>query len=200
MTITTFQKSTHSFNIIKLSLGAALVGTLLSLLVAIPVKADGNLLTNPGFETGDFSGWSKVGPFTGIQAGHNSTYSAYVGAGFGDNGSVGDLLSQTIATTPGLTYDVSLWVTGSSGGNGDNYILWDGNRVFDSVNPDYGDWTKLETTVTATSSSSTVSFGSYSGNAYLFDDAVVAVPTPEPSTFAIGLMALAGFALVRLRK
>jgi hypothetical protein len=163
-------------------------------------RADDNLLTNPGFETGSFSGWNVVGPFLGIQGGHNSTYSAYCGAGPGDNGTTGDLFSQTIPTTVGLNYDVSLWVVGTSGGNGNNYILWDGARVLDEVNQNFGDWTQIEVRVEATSASSTVGFGFVSNNSYNFDDASVALATPEPSTLAIGGLAVAGLAFWRRKK
>jgi hypothetical protein len=189
----------NKFYTAKFSL-SCIVSAIAFLAFTAPALADDNLLTNPGFETGNFSGWNAVGPFRGINGGHLSNFSAYCGAGFGDNGTTGDLFSQTIPTTPGLNYDVSLWVIGTSGGNGDNYIIWDGTRVLDQPNQDYSDWTQITVRVPATATSTTVSYGFYSGNAYLFDDASVALATPEPSTLALGGLATAALALWRRKK
>jgi hypothetical protein len=169
-------------------------------------RADTNLLTNPGFETGNFSGWSAAGPFLGLQAGHTGSFSAYCGSGYNDNGTVGDLFSQTVTTTPGLNYEVSLWVIGNGGAGPDEvYVLWDGSRILSLANQTYGAWTQLEVTVMATSASSTVGFGFRNQPAnYDFDDAVVTpnviVQTPEPSTVTIGALGLAGFVAYRRRR
>src|ERR1700691_6006704 len=80
------------------------------------VASAANLVTNGGFETGDFTGWSISGPQTGppfIQVSGPTTYAValnpYQGnyfAELGFNGSDGTL-SQTIATTPGTVYNFS---------------------------------------------------------------------------------------------
>jgi hypothetical protein len=178
----------------------AISSALLVLASAQSVRAD-NLLTNPGFETGNFNGWSAVGPFLGLQSGHTGSFSAYCGAGYNDNGTVGDLFSQTIPTTPGLNYDVSLWVLGSGGsGPAEAYVLWDGGKVLDLNNPSFNSWTQLEVTVTATAETTTVGFGFRNQPAaYLLDDASVS-QTPEPSALALAGMALAGFVIYRHRK
>src|SRR5262245_1660590 len=70
---------------------------------AFPVKA--NLIQNPGFETGDLTGWS-------------GSHVAVVGTQFGISPHSGNFqevnllplafLSQTLATTPGQSYTIDL--------------------------------------------------------------------------------------------
>jgi PEP-CTERM motif len=173
---------------------------LLILTIAQPASAD-NLLANPGFETGDYSGWTVTGPFLAVQGvGHTGSFSSYCGAGLNDNGTTGDLLSQTFATTQGLNYDVSIWVIGNGGGASEAYISWDNVKVLDLYNMDFPSWTQLEITITADATTSTVGFGSRNDpSAFNFDDASVTL-TPEPSVLALAGVALAGFVVFRRRK
>ena len=78
-----------------------------------------NLVSNCGFETGDFTAWTLSGSnsapgYNGIDYGvdsfdaHSGAYGAYLG-GFG---AVLDL-NQSIATTPGSNYTISFWIAQS---------------------------------------------------------------------------------------
>lgn len=113
-------------------------------LVAFPANAT-NLVVNPGFETGDFTGWTQGGntDYTGVNCDgsfsppHSGSCLAFMGP-IGSDGT----LSQTIVTTPGGSYDISLWL--NSGTNTDVKpdnirgqinisITWDGFLVYSST-------------------------------------------------------------------
>ena len=87
-----------------------------ALSVAYPAKA--NLVTNGGFETGDFTGWTLAGdtgfdsvrgPFTGINP-HSGSFQAVLSV------SNGSLLSQMLALTVGTTYTVDFWLANNDFG------------------------------------------------------------------------------------
>jgi len=86
--------------------------TLLSstlLLIGLAWPAAAIPVTNPGFETGNFAGWTQFGDagFTGVDGNrvHSGSFAAYFG-----NGSPGGI-SQDLATTIGQTYQISFWLT-----------------------------------------------------------------------------------------
>lgn len=72
--------------------------------------AHANLVTNPGFETGNFAGWTVSGGFPNIGVDtnaadvHSGTYGAFAG------NDVQTALDQEIATVAGATYAVSFWL------------------------------------------------------------------------------------------
>ena len=71
---------------------------------AHPAKA--NLITNPGFETGDFTGWTKVGlaDVIGTNSGiapHSGNFQARLFTG---------TLTQSVATTPGASYTINFFL------------------------------------------------------------------------------------------
>jgi len=87
-------------------------------LLPATVTAD-NLVSNPGFESGDFSGWTLSGTHAsvddnGIYYGvdgldaHAGQYGAY----FGPVGGILEL-TQTVSTVPGTHYTVSFWLAHS---------------------------------------------------------------------------------------
>src|SRR5262249_2874481 len=68
-----------------------------------------NPITNGGFETGNFTGWTQGGTTgnTGVAANtpHTGTFAAFLGP-VGSDGT----LSQNVATTPGQQYVLSFWL------------------------------------------------------------------------------------------
>jgi len=77
-----------------------------SLSVAYPAKA--NLITNGGFETGNFTGWgaanaSVVGTAFGV-APHSGSFQAELGT---PNTPV--FMSQSVGTTPGQSYTIDFF-------------------------------------------------------------------------------------------
>src|SRR4051812_19847696 len=87
-------------------------------LAAIPSLSQ-NLITNGGFETGDFRGWTPIGDtsYTGVCLSGDDTDNCsgrevFDGQWKGDFGAVYSLggIQQTVATTPGQTYTFSFWM------------------------------------------------------------------------------------------
>ena len=78
-------------------------------LVVTAGLASANLITNPGFETGDFTGWTPSGNLAVNNLNpHSGTFAAQF---------FGGSLSQTVATIAGVTYDFSFWSNDSSAGS-----------------------------------------------------------------------------------
>src|ERR1700724_3978569 len=79
-----------------------------------------NLVANPGFETGDFTGWTQFGDtsFTAVatssplgQPPHSGNFLAYFGP-FNTGG-----IMQTL-TAPAGTFNVDFWLAADGGGAG----------------------------------------------------------------------------------
>ncbi|HEY4256480.1 MAG TPA: VPDSG-CTERM sorting domain-containing protein [Candidatus Udaeobacter sp.] len=102
--------------------------------------ADANLITNGGFETGDFTGWTEgghvsnmfvTGPF--VFAPHSGSFQSVLGP-VGSDGT----LSQTLATTAGGLYTVSYWLANTGGTPNDFSMSFGGVTIPGSVIIDGG--------------------------------------------------------------
>ncbi len=152
----------------------------------------GNLIINGGFETGDFTGWTLTGSDTGdlsVDDGSNGI-EPHSGQFLADLGSVGDVsfLSQTVQTTPGASYLLSLWLNSPDGLTPNEFVVrWNGRPLYDQANlPAIAAWTNLQFTVTATGSTATVSIGGQDDQSYLGLDDVSLVPgQPSIASFAL---------------
>ena len=67
-----------------------------------------NLFTNPSFETGDFTGWTKTGG--GTLRTFDGVFMPRTGQ-FGIDRGPSGTLSQTVTVQPGTTYEVGLWMS-----------------------------------------------------------------------------------------
>jgi len=102
--------------------------------VAYPAKA--NLITNGGFETGDFSGWTVSGRDNEVEGRvpfippHSGNFQAQFGIG---NNSI----TQNVATTPGSSYVVDFWLAAkiSHPVGGSVSVNWAGSTVFSHLFP-----------------------------------------------------------------
>ena len=119
-----------------------------------------NLLTNGGFETGDFTGWSMtdVNDTTEVVSGeasfvHDGTYGVLVGAYNGNYGT----MSQVASTTSGSTYNVSFWMSSADGGTAFR-VYWEGNQIADLTSTIPTGWTLYTYPVTASADGSELKF------------------------------------------
>ena len=188
-----------------------------------PALADTNLVANPGFETGDFTGWTVAGE---TRPDHSfvsdpDTYPGWDewlphnGNSFAALGAIGsDLsLSQTIATTPGQAYTFSFHL--GSDGEKPNALtaLWNESVVLSRIDepetpghdlihgPPANAYATYSFTRLATGPTTTIQFNSRNRDGWwALDD--VSVTLPEPSWLAslgAGILALAGCARHRRR-
>lgn len=159
-----------------------------------PMAAHAELVTNGGFETGDFTAWNVAGNtgHTGVDQGAASgTFGAYFGA-------VGSptQLSQTLATVAGGLYTLSFDLEANSGGNlfavnfgGPDLLTLQNTAGFGYTHYSY-DFTAA--------GSDTLTFWLQHDPAYWHLDNVSVVESvggavPEPATWA---MLIAGFGLM----
>lgn len=130
----------------KTIMTAAVTGVLLAGVNSGANAASLNLLANPGFETGNFSGWSVSGAVSGVGLDgvsipgtyvpqvvntHSGSYAAW--ARVAVNLPQISVFSQTIEIAPNSTYDVGFWLSlGSDSGAGRDYrIVVNGTTILD---------------------------------------------------------------------
>jgi hypothetical protein len=159
-----------------------------------------NLIVNPGFETGDYTGWTlsnSQGPgYNGISniVPHSGTYSAY----FGQASGLVDL-SQTVTTVPGQSYYLSFWIGNHAGTTPQNefQLTWGSTTPIDNFNVNSMAWTQIQGVVVATQTQTLLQFGFNNVPGWWNLDDVSLTATPEPATAA--MLGLAALALAALR-
>jgi hypothetical protein len=147
-----------------------------------------NLIDNPGFETGNFSGWS-VAPAAGgsyfyVGANpHSGNYAAVFGAYLPPDR---DEIYQNVPTIPGHTYQISYWVANAGGDPTEIRSTW-GGAVLEDLFPTNGFPYQQHTftrTVDSNATSKTTEFriGGYQAPAYWYlDDVSVTDLTSTPA-------------------
>ncbi|MGB7758481.1 MAG: carbohydrate binding domain-containing protein [Bryobacteraceae bacterium] len=170
-------------------------------LVCGAARAD--LITNGGFETGDFTGWTVTGAnLLNVNYGisnivpEDGVYCAW----FSGSATGLTYLSQTIATVPGQLYDASVWIsyTMKSATTNELQFWWGGIEELDGSAPSSMPWTSLSNQFTATSTSTTITFGfeSQPSGWFAVDDLEVD-PVPEPQAMILCGLGLGFVGLLR---
>jgi hypothetical protein len=128
-----------------------------ALSVAYPAKA--NLITNPGFETGDFTGWTAAGfnasvhgTFGGI-APHSGNFQAVFSE-------LTNSITQNLATTPNTSYVLTFWLATDPNMTPPNSftVQWGGSTIFSLTNAMSFGYTEYMFNVTASSATTALQF------------------------------------------
>jgi hypothetical protein len=182
------------------------VATLFGMAVLVPATA-ANLVTNGGFETGDFTGWTitvaSCGSDFGITTNPDDAESGIYAAFF--NGSCPgsyDSFQQALPTVAGQNYAVSFWIDTQGSGARDLLVDWNGTQILNLSGSGTGAYTLYTFIEPATTSSTTLEFQGYNTNSNPdFVDNVSASEVDEPSAsllLSIGLGLLCVKRLLRV--
>jgi len=200
-----------------------LVVVLMALLGASAGWADP--VANPGFETGDFTGWTLGGACTGVSPTSNgpcwsdvvnsTPYGLVEGSYSGKFGAQPDpmTISQSITIPAADYYEVSFWMALTTGnpkgyaGSGNplfdpaNFlrVSWGGVQVGDLHDLDAAGWARYSFPITSTGAPMTLEFEIRQDNTgdFFLDD--ISIDIPEPATLALIGLGLACLALIRRR-
>lgn len=165
-----------------------------------PASASGvNLVTNGGFETGNFTGWTPIGAtgFNGVQCPGVGALQGSCDAFFGPIGSLGGI-QQTLATTAGAQYFIS-FIFNSDGGTPGNFIVdFGGQNLLNLVNPPSAGNQTFAFNAIATAASTVLKFQFRDDPGFVLLDGVQVIP--EPASLGLVSLALLGLAASRRRK
>lgn len=178
--------------------------TVLALLLG-SASAQANLVTNGGFETGDFTGWTLSNDTNSFvfasdpgttYVPHSGTYEALLGA-FGTDGT----LSQGISDTAGQTLVLTYWLASDGNAPNDFSALWNGKVITGSAlaNIAASGYTEYTFNVIATGSD-VLAFNERNDYGFLSLDDVSLNFIPEPATLSLLGVGLVGLAGLRRRK
>jgi VPDSG-CTERM motif len=167
---------------------------------AHPAKA--NLITNGGFEDGNFTGWTASGEggvfgTSGGIAPHSGNFQAVFTGGV-------SALTQSVATTPGASYTIDFFLASGVALPNSFLVSWGGSTIF-SLQDQSGPmgYTEYTFTETASTASTLLHFGFVEAEGGWFLDDVSVNPAGVGVPDAGSTLPLLGFAslgLVALRR
>jgi len=172
-----------------------------ALSVAYPASA--NLIMNPGFETGDFTGWTASGDAgvfgtIGGVAPHSGNFQA-VFSGISS-------LTQSVATTPGASYTIDFFLANTAPPPNSFLVSWGGSTIFSLTNQgsstSYTEYTFTETASTASTALHFQFVTQGLGGAWFLDDVSVnpaGVGVPDGGS-TVSLLGFACLGLAALRR
>jgi hypothetical protein len=155
------------------------------------------LVTNGGFEAGDFSGWTQGGNTASTVVTPLAPHSGSFNASLGPFATAGTL-SQDLNTVAGQQYMISFWLRNSFGDVGNHFTaVFGGNQLFNlSDSPTFA-YAPFSFVATANASLSTLLLDFRNDTSFWYLDDVSAVAltpaVPEPASWA---MMISGFGLV----
>ena len=163
----------------------------------LAASSQAQLVTNGGFETGDFSGWTPFGDtsFTGVWdwESHSGEYNAYFGPL-----SPGGIM-QTIAANPGDQIQVSFWARSEDELTPNSLTAdLDGQIIANIMDMTHFEWTEYTATITVANPNPTLRFTLTSPVGYLDLDSVSATMVPAPG--ALALLGAGGLVALRRRR
>jgi hypothetical protein len=159
------------------------------------ILAEPQLVQNGGFETGDFTGWTLVGDtikasviYDAVEDATNfplAVHAGTCGACLGDDKLA--TLSQSLATVPGQSYLLSLWLDNPTNSPGQEFLVnWNTseaatNTIYSISSPPAFGWTNLQFVLLAAGSGTVLEFGAQNDppNYFGLDDVSV-TPIPPP--------------------
>ena len=181
---------------------AAVLG--IALTVAAPAHAAPQpVLTNGGFETGDFTGWTQTGntTFNGVFCpgpGPN-VFQGNCAAFFGPVGSTGGISQVVTGLVPGDFYTFGFAFQPDGGTPSSFTASWDGLTLVNLTNPPASGYQPFSFVVRATGTTETIAFNFRDDPGFLFLDAVT-LQVPEPASIAMLGTGLLGLFFGRRRK
>jgi hypothetical protein len=161
-----------------------------------------NLVNNPGFETGDFTGWTQFGDtsFSGVAnlspdgtPPHSGNFLSY----FGPTSGTGGIQQNIGGTVSGNLYNISFWLANSDTSFTNAATVTFGSTTLLSLtnSPSFGFTQFTYTGIAASSNNALLQFGFYNPPLYWdLDDVSVTAAVPEPGT--VGLIALGALGVV----
>jgi PEP-CTERM motif len=193
-----------------------LLGAITGGLVGLAFSCSGalaltNLVTNPGFETGDFTGWTEngfavtTGPLASPPANPITPYDGSYFASLTPSTCVTTpcSLSETVPTTPGDLYNFNFYLEPGNGAGYEGAAYWNGNLLY-TFGGGYNGWfpsPSYDLLATSTSTTFVIQILAVGATTAIgFDDvSVTLAATPEPATWAMMALGFAGLAFAGYR-